>query len=85
MILITPPYAHAVVLSLVRAGQPEIVTDREPGAHDDTGTGMQVWGVRTPSAADVADATIGFARLEHIPNGEMLRYGTISVVVAAAE
>jgi hypothetical protein len=40
-------------------------------------------GVKTPRAAAVAAATVGFDRLVHIPNGGMLTSGTMSAIVAA--
>jgi hypothetical protein len=44
--------------------------------------GTQGIGVKTPSAALVAAATVGFARLVHIPNGGMFT-GVESVIAAA--
>lgn len=46
-------------------------------------TGMQGMGVRTPRAADVADATAGLAIELHIPNGMMLTMGMLSLMLAA--
>jgi hypothetical protein len=40
-------------------------------------------GVKTPKAAAVAAATVGFAILEHIANGIILSKGTISKILAA--
>jgi hypothetical protein len=40
-------------------------------------------GVRTPKAAAVAAATIGFAGLIHIPNGSTLTIGAIAIIFAA--
>jgi hypothetical protein len=40
-------------------------------------------GVRTPKAAAVAAATIGFAMLVHTPNGVILRNGLLSIILAA--
>lgn len=40
-------------------------------------------GVRTPSAAAVAAATVGLARDVHMPNGGTLTTGAASVIVAA--
>ena len=53
------------------------------GIQGDTTTGIQGIGVKTPRAAAVADATIGFDKVEHIPNGIMFSIGMKSTVVAA--
>ena len=53
------------------------------GAHGAGITGIQVPGVRIPSAAAVWAAVIGLARLLHSPNGEMLRNGLWSRMLAA--
>jgi len=39
-------------------------------------------GVRTPEAAEVAEATVGFARLVHMPNGKMFTNGLLSMMFA---
>src|SRR4051794_10846050 len=44
---------------------------------------MQGMGVSTPSAAAVAAATVGLARLVHMPKGGMLAPGIMSVMAAA--
>ena len=49
-----------------------------PGFQGPNGTGTHGIGVSTPSAALVADATVGFDRLVHIPNGGMFMFGTMS-------
>lgn len=54
-----------------------------PGAHGATVTGMQGIGVKTPNAAAVAAATVGLARLEHMPNGMMFIKGLLSMMLAA--
>jgi hypothetical protein len=46
-------------------------------------TGTQGIGVSTPKAAAVAAATVGFARLVHMPNGAMFVIGAKSMMVAA--
>jgi hypothetical protein len=58
------------------------VTVEEPGAHGAVVTGMQGMGVNTPDAADVADATIGFASDWHIPNGMIFAIGILSMMLA---
>jgi hypothetical protein len=52
------------------------VTWAEPGDHGDS-TGWHGCGVRAPPAAFVAEATCGFDRLWHIPNG-----GTFAAAVS---
>lgn len=44
-----------------------------PGAHGAAVTGMHGIGVSTPIAAAVTNATVGLARLVHMPNGMMFR------------
>ena len=45
--------------------------------------GMQGCGVRTPSAAAVAEATIGLVNVVHIPKGPTFVMGAASNIVAA--
>jgi hypothetical protein len=71
---IAPPYAHVSTEESVRAGCPLIITVVEPGIH-----GI---GVRTPIAEAVADATVGFERLIHIPKGFIFTNGLLSIIVA---
>src|SRR3546814_4595334 len=54
-----------------------------PGTHGDVVAGMQGIGVSTPIAAEVAEATVGFASEVHMPNGMMFSIGTWSMIVAA--
>jgi hypothetical protein len=54
---ISPSQMHVHMHSLVRAGLPPMVTVGEPGVHGATVLGMHGWGVRTPRAAAVAEAT----------------------------
>ena len=54
-----------------------------PGAHGAGMTGTHGIGVNTPNAADVADATAGFANDEHIPNGIMFTSGLLSMMFAS--
>jgi hypothetical protein len=67
---------------LLRAGIPPIRQVGEPGVQGIV-TGTQGIGVSTPSAAAVADATVGFARDMHMPNGGILVIGTQSMILAA--
>ena len=60
---------------LFRAGIPPIMTVGEHGAQGAAVAGIQGIGVKTPSAAAVADATTGFAMEEHIPKVGMFVMG----------
>jgi hypothetical protein len=75
-IWITPPQVQAHLLVLFKAGIPRTSTVGEPGAHGAGITGTQGCGVKTPEAADVAEATAGLAIELHIPNGGMFTFGT---------
>jgi hypothetical protein len=68
---------------LLSAGMPPIMQPVEPGVQGDVVTGMHGIGVKTPSAAAVADATVGLAMDMHMPNGGMLVMGTKSMMLAA--
>lgn len=70
---------------LFNAGLFPINTVGEPGNHGAGITGKHGMGVSTPNAAAVAAATIGFARLLHIPNGGMFTKGLLSIIVAAGD
>jgi hypothetical protein len=65
---------------LFSAGFPPTNTVGQPGIHGAGAFGTQGMGVSTPSAAAVADATVGLAGLEHIPNVG----NTLSIIVAAS-
>jgi hypothetical protein len=54
-----------------------------PGDQGAGVSGMQGIGVRTPMAAAVAAATVGFAMDLHIPNGRMFSIGMLSRMFAA--
>jgi hypothetical protein len=54
-----------------------------PGTQGPAVLGTHGIGVRTPSAAAVADATVGFASEVHMPNGGMFTIGLLSMIVAA--
>lgn len=81
-IWITPPKAQAQVVPATKAGAPPICTVGEPPAQGVV-TGVHGIGVSTPSAALVAAATAGFAKLMHIAKGGMLTNGVASMIVAA--
>lgn len=53
-----------------------------PGAHGATMLGTQGIGVSTPMAAEVADATVGLAKEEHMPKEGMLIIGLKSMIFA---
>ena len=80
--VITPPQEHMHVEVLSRAGMPPIRTVGAPGVQGAV-TGMQGMGVRTPSAAAVAEATMGLAMDIHMPKDGMLTMGAQSIIVAA--
>lgn len=65
------------------AGLFEIITVGQPGAQGAGITGTQGMGVSTPSAAAVAEATVGFDRDWHIPKGIIFFIGILSMMVAA--
>jgi hypothetical protein len=65
------------------AGMPPIMQPVEPGVQGAGVTGMQGIGVKTPSAAAVADATVGLAIDMHIPKGGILVMGIWSMMLAA--
>ena len=69
--LMLPAYPHISLASEVRHGFPPTITVGLAGIHVPAGTNVQGWGVRTPIAAAVADATAGLASDVHRPNGEI--------------
>lgn len=79
----TPRYAQLQIDVLVSAGSFRIWTVGLPGTQGEVVTGVHGIGVRTPSAAAVAEATVGLASELHIPNGWMLIPGLKSITVAA--
>src|ERR1039457_3621718 len=79
----TPPHMHIKVEESSSAGMLASITVGAPGAHGAVVLGMQGIGVSTPRAAAVAAATVGFAGLEHMPNGMMLTIGLLSMMFAA--
>lgn len=81
VIEILPPYAH-INLQLSNNAGMFVISSLPPGAQGATVTGMHGIGVRTPIAAAVADATVGFAIERHIPKGIMFIIGTKSMMVA---
>jgi hypothetical protein len=74
---------HISVDALFSAGMFPSSTVGAPGAQGAGVTGMHGIGVSTPIAAEVADATVGLARLVHMPNGIMFTIGLLSIILAA--
>src|ERR1044072_4326512 len=74
---------HVHLDVLVNAGIFPIVTVGDPGVQGAGVFGMHGIGVKTPIAADVAEATAGLARDMHIPKGGMFIIGLLSMMVAA--
>ena len=74
---------HIRLHPLCRAGIFPIIVFVAPGAQGATVAGIQGIGVRTPIAAAVAAETVGFAKLLHIANPEILANGLLSIMVPA--
>lgn len=68
------------LLVLFSSGFPHTSTVGAPGAHGAAQAGTQGIGVSTPIAAAVALATVGFARLLHMP--KVMGGLGISIIVA---
>jgi hypothetical protein len=79
----TPPQAQLQIDPVVRAWFPPIVVRSAPGTQRPITAGLHGIGVSTPSAALVAAATVGFAKLMHIPKVMMFIPGTVSCTEAA--
>ena len=79
---IHPPNAHINEDSIVKRGPVIPRTVGFVGIHGPAGVGMHVPGVKTPRAAAVCAAVIGFNKLVHIPNGITLTKGAKLVQVA---
>jgi hypothetical protein len=79
---ITPPKLHIRSEFASTAGMPSTITVGAPGTHGADVFGMQGIGVKTPIAAAVAAATVGFAMLIHIPKGATFSMGTLSRMLA---
>jgi hypothetical protein len=82
VISIIPPQLHISFELSLRAGWFATSTVGEPGAQGAVVTGIQGIGVKTPRAAAVADATVGFANEVHITKGIMFNIGTLSMMLA---
>jgi len=81
--LIKPPHAHMVVQAECSAGWPSTMTLLAPGVHGDVVTGTHGAGVKAPSLAAVAAATVGFDMVPHIPKVGMLTIGANAWMFAA--
>jgi hypothetical protein len=79
----TPPQLHISFEVLLSAGWLPTSTVGDPTTHGAAVAGTQGIGVKTPSAAAVAAATVGFASDEHMPNGRILTNGLLSMMFAA--
>src|SRR5437016_6046610 len=82
-IWITPPQLHISFDWSLSAGMLPIRTVGDPGTHGAVVTGTQGMGVKTPRAAAVAAATVGFDGELHMPNGGIFTMGALSIMVAA--
>ena len=81
--VITPAHMHISVCVLSSVGMFASSTFGTPATHGAGVAGMHGIGVSTPSAADVAAATVGFAMLVQAPNGIMFTIGMWSMMLAA--
>jgi hypothetical protein len=77
----TPPQLQVQTDPLASAGIPPTKVCGAVGVQDIV-TGTHGMGVRTPSAAAVAAATVGLDGVVHIPKGGMFTSGLASVMVA---
>lgn len=77
-----PPYTQLHFDVEFNAGKLATCAVADPGAQGAGVTGMHGPGVRTPSAAAVNDAVVGFERLMHTPNGMMFIIGLLSMMFA---
>ena len=80
---IWPPQLHMHLQLSNRAGKLDILAC-PPGAHGAAITGIQGIGVKTPMAADVAEATEGLANDWHMPKDAMFTIGLLSIVLPIA-
>jgi hypothetical protein len=81
--VIAPPHMQLHMELLFSAGMLAIMTVAEPGDQGAAVFGMHGMGVNTPSAAAVAEATVGFAIDMHMPKGGMFTMGLLSMMFAA--
>jgi len=81
--VITPAHVHISVEILSSAGAFPSITVGAPATHGAGVFGKHGIGVKTPNAAAVAAATVGFNRLVHIPNGIIFTIGMWSMIFAS--
>jgi len=72
---IEPAQLHMHLLLLVSTGIPPAVIVAAPGIQGAAVAGIHGIGVSVPHAADVAAATVGFAKDLHIPKEGMFTMG----------
>lgn len=78
----TPPQTHIALSPITMPGPLPTMTVGQLGIQGEVTTGIQGIGVKTPKAAAVAAAVVGFAREEHIPNGIIFITGAKSIMPA---
>jgi hypothetical protein len=83
VIWITPPHMHTHLLVLFKVGIFASKTVGAPGTQGASVLGIQGIGVKTPNAAAVAAATIGFAGELHTPKGKIFTIGLLSIIFAS--
>lgn len=81
--LMTPAHMHISVDVLSSVGISASKTVGAPGTQGATVAGTHGIGVRTPMAAAVAEATMGFAGDMHMPNGMIFVIGMKSMILAS--
>lgn len=79
----TPAQLHISLDEQLSAGTLPTITVGTPGTHGANVIGIQGMGVNTPSAAAVAAATVGLAKLLHMPKGITFSMGLLSRMLAA--
>ena len=73
--VITPAQVHISMCVLSSVGMLSRMTVGTPVIQGDGVIGIHGIGVKTPSAAAVAAATVGLAMLKHAPNGMIFNIG----------
>jgi hypothetical protein len=73
--VILPFHIHDTFPFLSKAGLPQTLTFEDAADHFPVTIGIHGIGVRTPKAATVAAATIGFAKDLHNKNGKIFKKG----------
>lgn len=76
------PFAQINWESLQRQGAPAAIIAGLVGSHVPAAISIHGWGVNTPNAAAVAEATCGFAIDVHMPKDDTLLFACISLIVA---